>query len=52
MSRCMRKIVLSLVIIVSMFLLTGCSKRKENKFVNVESQEDKIVKIFQIKLLL
>lgn len=27
----MRKIVLTLVIIVSMFLLTGCSKRKENK---------------------
>ncbi len=39
----MRKIVLTLVIIVSIFLLTGCDKSQENKFVNVESQEDKIV---------
>ena len=34
----MRKIVLTLVIIVSMFLLTGCGKSQENKFVNVEAK--------------
>lgn len=39
----MRKIVLTLVVIVSMFLLTGCSKSQENKFVNVEAKENKIV---------
>lgn len=26
-----------------MFLLTGCGKSQENKFVNVEAKEDKIV---------